>query len=315
MIRERARQRISASYSLAKRLSTEASQQFDIEIASYPLAIMLVSGTGERLLIERFALLEGQQVNLYLKIERRKEVILEIARAFKWQIKTEGDLTWLHFTKYLENASRGRLVHDPQWKLVNRAVEKGYVSVTPYELSRLLQEEVKKRIEDSARQNSGDFPEEFQKDIAELKAEFLRMKPHLEEMDQVIRAQESEYPPCITILMKRAAEGKHLSHTERFTLVTYLIHQGVSLDSIVILFSNVSDFKEAKTRYQVEDLAGKTGGRTEPYTTYNCSTLQTHGVCTNQADSICRTIRNPLTYHIMKQKLNPKKETATAATQ
>jgi DNA primase large subunit len=169
-----------------------------------------------------------------------------------------------------------------------------------------------KRIEDSAKNKLGDLPEELQKDIAELKADFLKNKPHLEEMDEVIRAQESEYPPCISILMKRAAEGKHLSHTERFTLVTYLIHQGVSIDSIVNLFSNVSDFKEAKTRYQVENLAGKTGGRTEPYTTYNCATLQTHGVCTNQADPICRRIRNPLTYHLVKQKLNPKKDSVTA---
>jgi DNA primase large subunit len=310
MIRARAKQRISAAFSLAKRLSTDPSKQFDVEIASYPLAIMLVSGIEDRLLIERFALLEAQQINLYLKLEKRKEVILEIAKAFNWRVKTEGDLVRLHVVKYLENASRGRLVHDTKWKLVNRAVDDGYVSVTPIELSRLLQEEVKKRIEDSTKRKLGDIPEEIQKDIDELKAEFLKMRPHLEEMDQIIRAHESEYPPCISILMKRAAEGKHLSHTERFTLVTYLIHQGVSIDSIVNLFSNVSDFKEAKTRYQVENLAGKTGGRTEPYTTYNCDTLRSHGVCTTQADEVCRTIRNPLTYHLMKQKLNPQKEIA-----
>jgi len=159
-------------------------------------------------LIERFALLEAQQINLYLKMEKRKEVILEIAKAFNWQVKSEGDFTWLHFAKYLENASRGRLVHDTKWKIVNRALEKGYVSVTPDELSRLLQEEVKKRIEDSAKNKVGDLPEEIQKDIDEIKAEFVKLKPQLEEMDHVIRAQESEYPPCISILMKRAAEGK-----------------------------------------------------------------------------------------------------------
>lgn len=307
VIRTRAKQRIAMAYSLAKRLATEASKDFEVEIASYPLAILLVSGTEERLLIERFALLEAQQINLYLRMEKREEVILEIARAFNWQVKTEGNLTWLNFAKFLENTSKGRLCHDPKWKLVNRAVTKGWVSVTPNELARLLQEEVRKRIEDSAKLKVGTVPEEIQKDIDELKANFHKMKPHLEEMDNVIRAQESEYPPCITGLMKRAADGKHLSHTERFTLVTYLIHQGVSIDSIVNLFSNVSDFKESKTRYQVENLAGKTGGRTEPYITYNCATLQTHGVCSNPTDPICRTIRNPLRYHLRKQKLNQQK--------
>jgi len=100
--------------------------------------------------------------------------------------------------------------------------------------------------------------------------------------------------------MDRAAKGQHLSHVERFTLVTYLIHQNLSIDTIVSLFSNVSDFKEDKTRYQVENLAGKSG-LTKPYVTYNCASLQTHGVCLGPADSICRTIRNPLTYHLRKQ--------------
>jgi DNA primase large subunit len=168
-------------------------------------------------------------------------------------------------------------------------------------LARLLQEEVQKRVEDSTKQELAQIPEEIQKDIDELKAEFFRRKPMFEEVYEVVRAQESEYPPCIKGLMDRVAKGQHLSHVERFTLVTYLIHQNVSVDTIVSLFSNVSDFKEDKTRYQVENLAGKSG-LTKPYVTYNCSSLQTHGVCSGPTDSICRTIKNPLTYHLRKQR-------------
>ncbi len=305
-VRNRAKQRISASYSLEKNLSFEANKDFEVEIASYPLAIMYATAIEDPKLTKRFALLEAQQINLYLKEEKSKEVILEIAQAFEWQVKTEGNKTLLHFAKFLENTARGRLLHDPKWKLVNRAVEKGWVNITPFELARLLQEEVKKRIENSAKEKLRDLPEKIQIDVDELKAEFLKMKPHFEENNKEIKAKESEYPPCVTVLSKRAAEGKHLSHTERFTLVTYLLHQGVSVDSIVNLFSNVSDFKEAKTRYQVENLAGKTGGRTEAYVTYNCATLQTHGVCSGTKDPLCRTINNPLTYHLRKQKLNPR---------
>jgi DNA primase large subunit len=61
------------------------------------------------------------------------------------------------------------------------------------------------------------------------------------------------------------------------------------------------DFKEDKTRYQVEDLAGKKYGENKPYITYNCSSLQTHGVCSGPVDQICRRIRNPLRYHLFKQ--------------
>ena len=302
-IRNRAKERVSASFSLASRLSNKRLNDLEIEVASFPLAIMYVAGTGDPTLAERFALFEAQQINRYLKEETRDALILEIANAFKWSFKPSKDKThtvFIHFVKYLENASRGRLSHDPKWKLVNRMVDDGWVQVTPFQLARLLQEEVKKRIEDSTKQELGEVPQDIQKDIEELKTAFLKMKPHLEEFDQVV-AKASEYPPCITALLKRATTGQHLSHTERFGLVTYMLHQGISVDSVVNLFSNVADFKEAKTRYQVENLAGVSGGRTHPYITQNCSTLQTHGVCPKPNDAICKSIRNPLTYHLRKQ--------------
>ncbi len=301
-IRDRAKQRIAATFQLAMAISEEPSKRFDVEVASYPLSILYVTGIGDPKLIERFALLESKTINAYLSAERNKNIILEIAKAFQWETRVNPDNSFsIYFTKFLQNTSRGRLFHDLKWKLVNRTVNRGWVRVTPSELARLLQEEVQKRIEDSTRQELAQIPDEIQKDIHELKAEFLKRKPLFEEVFEVVRAQESEYPPCIKGLMDRAAKGQHLSHVERFTLVTYLIHQSVSVDTIVSLFSNVSDFKEDKTRYQVENLAGKSGV-TKPYVTYNCASLQTHGVCSGPADSICRTIKNPLTYHLRKQR-------------
>ena len=300
-VRIRAKQRITATFELAIAISQEPSKQFEIELASYPLSIIYAAGIGDPKLTERFALFESKKINDYLKTERNKTVILEIAMAFKWEVHVNEDSSFsIHFTKFLENTSRGRLFHDLKWKLINRTMHKGWVRVSPVGLARLLEEEVQKRIEDSTKQELAQVPNEIQKDIDELKTEFLKRKPLFEEVYEVIRATESDYPPCIKGLMDRAAKGQHLSHVERFTLVTYLIHQNVSIDAIVSLFSNVSDFKEDKTRYQVENLAGKSG-LTKPYVTYNCASLQTHGVCLGPADSICRTIRNPLTYHLRKQ--------------
>jgi len=300
-IRDRAKQRITSTFELAMAISQEPSKQFEIEVASYPLSIIYATGIGDPKLTERFALFESKRINRFLETEKNNDVIFEIANAFEWEVHVNQDLSFsIYFTKFLQNTARGRLFHDPKWKLLNRTMQKGWVRVTPAELARLLQEEVQKRIEDSTKQELAQVPGEIQKDIDELKAEFLKRKPLFEEVYEVIRAQESDYPPCIKGLMDRAAKGQHLSHVERFTLVTYLIHQNLSIDTIVSLFSNVSDFKEDKTRYQVENLAGKSG-LTKPYVTYNCASLQTHGVCLGPADSICRTIRNPLTYHLRKQ--------------
>jgi len=302
-IRHRARQRVSASYDPASRFSEEPSKDFEIEIASYPLAIIYVGKTGEKRLIERFASYEAEQINKCLDREENEYIVLQIAKSFNWDVDVspESHIFSLHFAKYLQMGSKGRLFHDPKWKLISRRLEKGRMYLSPHDLRRLLREEVKKHVEDNTKQEIGKVPEELQKDTDELLAKFVKSIPSLEEFDQIIHAQESEYPPCISELIKRVAKGQHLSHVERFTLVTYLLHQGISVDSVVSLFSNVSDFKEDKTRYQVEHLAGKKGGRTQPYITYNCNTLQSHGVCSKPTDPICKTIRNPLTYHLRKQ--------------
>jgi DNA primase large subunit len=283
--------------------SEATRREHEIEIASFPVAVSYVAGANDSTLGERFALFEARQIYEYLSHDK-DDNILEIANFFKWDIHITGRTPYpyvIHFVNYLNNAARGRLVHDAKWKLVNRQLANGQVYVAKMEVCRLLQEEVKKYIEDRTREKLERIPQTIQDDINEIKAEFAKRKPHLEEFDQIIHAEESEYPPCIKNLFERATKGQHLSHVERFTLVTYLIHQGISLEGIVRLFSNVADFKENMTRYQVEHLAGQRGSRTA-YTTYNCSTLRTHGICASLDDPICRSINNPLTYHLKKRK-------------
>jgi DNA primase large subunit len=301
-IRDHAKQRVSSTFLPKEDLSEKSRRYYQIETASYALAILYLTGISEPILTEKFALFEAQRVSTHLRLERNIEILLEISKAFNWNVKKKGDFYMVHFAKFLETSTRGRLNHDSKWKLVNRNMEKGFVQVSPRELARLLQEDVKNQIELSAKQELGTIPEQIRNDIDEIKADFLKRKPQFEEVIQVIKAQESDYPPCITALMKRATDGKHLSHVERFTLVTYLLRQGISVDAIVKMFSNVSDFKEDKTRYQVEHLSGVRMGK-EPYIPYNCASLQSHGICSGPVDRICATIRNPLSYHRRKRGL------------
>ena len=301
-IRDHAKQRVSSTFLPEEDFSEVSGKFYEIEIASYALAILYLAGIAEPILTEKFALFEAQKVNRHLRTEKNSDIILEIAKAFNWNVKKNGGSFLVHFAKFLESSTRGRLNHDSRWKLINRTLDNGLVQVSPRELARLLQEDVKNQIEKSAKQELGKVPEQIQDDIDELKADFLKRKPQFEEVIQVIKAQESDYPPCIVALMKRTSDGQHLSHVERFTLVTYLLRQGIGVDTIVKMFSNVSDFKEDKTRYQVEHLSGVRMGK-EPYMPYNCSSLQTHNVCSGATDPICRTIRNPLSYHLRKRGL------------
>ncbi len=299
---ERAKERIATTYELVAYYNQQPIKKPEVEITSFPVAILAIVSVDDYTLAERYALSEAKKMYGYLTSEKDDAIILKIAHFFEWNINPSEQTPYpyaIHFVNYLNNATRGRLVHTPEWKLLNRQVLKGRVYITQKEACRLLQEEIRKYIEDRAKEKIAKIPPIVQELAYEIKSEFLKKKPHLAEFDQITLAEESEYPPCIKIFMGRITKGQHLSHVERLTLVTYLLHQGVSTEGVINLFSNVADFREDKTRYQVEHLAGHRGSRTI-YRPYNCATLRTHGVCVNPADPICRTIKNPLSYHLRK---------------
>jgi len=300
---DRAKQRITASFILG---ADKPSKNLDVEITSFPVAIMMVAGTKDNSLRERYALFEAKKMAKFL-LDEKNEIILEIAKFFEWNIhhhqKRAPYPYTIHFVNYLNNATRGRLVYDLGWKLVNRRVLKGQVDVSKREVCRLLQEEIKIFLERRSEQEIPQVPQITVDVINEIKTKYLQIKPHITEIDKIrVFAEESEYPPCIQSLYDRMAKGQHLSHIERFTLVTYLLHQGISVDAVTNLFTSITDFREDLTRYQVEHLAGKKGTGTV-YNPPNCATLRTHGVCINPDDSICKTIKNPLTYHLRKKSI------------
>jgi len=282
------------------------SKYLEVEVGSFPVSIVMVIGVKDNALTERFALHEASRIYKYLQDEKNED-LLSIAKIFDWGIRETKVIPpfAMNFSNYVKNATRGRLVHRPKWKLVNRRLHEGEVHVSKREVCRLLQEEVKKYIEDIAKKRIPTIPQNIQEVISEIKSRFMKLKPHLSEFDKIVKAEESEYPPCIRKFLDRAVKGQHLSHTERFTLVTYLLHQNVSIDGIINIFANVADFREEKTRYQVEHLAGLKGSQTK-YIPYNCSTLKTHGVCPDPNDPICHTINNPLTYHQRKKSAEEK---------
>jgi len=303
---DRAKQRITASFILG---ADKPSKNLDVEITSFPVAIMMVAGTKDNSLRERYALFEAKKMAKFL-LDEKNEIILEIAKFFEWNIhhhqKRAPYPYTIHFVNYLNNATRGRLVYDLGWKLVNRRVLKGQVDVSKREVCRLLQEEIKIFLEQRSEQEIPQVPQITLDVIDEIKTKYLQIKPHITEIDKIrVFAEESEYPPCIQSLYDRMVKGQHLSHIERFTLVTYLLHQGISVDAVTNLFTSITDFREDLTRYQVEHLAGKKGSGTV-YNPPNCATLRTHGVCTNPDDSICKTIKNPLTYHLRKKPIQAK---------
>jgi DNA primase large subunit len=285
------------------RTVSQKSSNDDIEIPSFPIAVMMVAATGDSLIKSRYALAEAKRVSDILKDER-KEKVAEIANNFNWKIRpNEGHINItpydfaLHFTDFLRNATD---FHDKKWKLVNRLVLNGEVYLTKSEVSRLLEEDVRRYIEGKLDTKVGSLPQNIMDHVNRLKQLAIekRGEIRLEEIPKSVVI--AAFPPCIKGVYDTIASGRSTSHIGRFALTSFLINIGMTVENVVNFFRSVSDFDERMTRYQVEHIAGVRGSRTK-YIPPRCDTLSTHGICSTK-DEICRRVRHPLAYYRRKLK-------------
>ncbi len=316
---DRAEERIHEAIQNA--LVTDQTHNDEIEILSFPIAVIIVTATNDPFLKRRYALAEAKRAYQILKEEKTKQKLTEIAQIFNWKIKpvktnepmlqtTPADFT-MHFTNYLKNTNNLR---ETKWKLVNRTMLKGEVYVTKHEASRLLAEEIRAHIEKKLEPKL-----EFT-----LPQTIMNMAERLKQLSQTKRGQIRQeempkettieaFPPCIKQLYNMAQTGKHISHIGRFTLTSFLINSGMPVETVIECFRPASDFSERMTRYQVEHIAGDRGSRTK-YIPPMCDTLRTHGVCPGM-DETCRRVRHPLAYYRRKVRLiKPPTQTAAART-
>jgi DNA primase large subunit len=278
-------------------VSVGQRRENDVEIPSFPVAIMLAIATKNSFIKKRYALAEAKQAFSGLQLETN-ERIMAVARDFEWGIALNQNpkipfAFALNFTDYLRNTTHLRA---KEWKLVNRIFVNGKVYLKQHDVARLLQEEIQKRVE--KRLEVTDLPTFPPKIVAvvEKLAELAKEKVGSAEMEEFPKVVvQSAFPPCVVALYEAASKGRHLSHIGRFTLTSFLVNIGMPSDQVAEVFKNFSDYNERLTRYQVEHIAGERGSGTR-YKPPQCATLQTHGVCAN-SDDLCLRIRRPLAYY------------------
>ena len=276
------------------------------EISSFAAALVLAIATKNAWIKKRYALAVAKtSYAQMLKQETTKEKIVNLAKDFDWDIcggPPYKDFR-IGFNFYLKNAAH---MHGSEWKLVNQIMDKGKVYLNKDKVARLLQEEVKNRVEKRL-----DVPE-----IKNLPQEISAIAEELTKLAQTIMGQEIEempkvvvqgaFPPCINALYADASQAHHLSHIGRFTLTSFMINIGMTPEGLNDMFKTFSDYNERLTRYQIEHIAGERGSGTK-YTCPQCSVLRTHGVCKNK-DDLCRSIYHPLKYYKRKTEQKSKAE-------
>lgn len=276
------------------------SGDLDIEILSFPVAVMMVKNIRDSYFQKRFALAESKKASANLENESTEKIIEIATKNFGWNIsKSEKfpEILKVDFNSYLKNASK---LHEDKWKLINRYLEYGEVHVIKAEAARLLEEEIKDHIQSKFENSTSiTIPKPILDKISELES-FLEQYKKVAPVEQFMgKVDVKSFPPCMRNMYLDILAGKNVPHYGRFSLTAFLVNIGMESEEIVKLYTSATDFDENITRYQVLHIAGLTGGKTK-YKPSKCSNMQTHRLCLN-ADEICRKIRSPLTYYKIKR--------------
>jgi len=273
--------------------------QGEAEILAYPAALMLIALAGDERAQRRCALAESKRAYELLRLEP-PDLLLQIAEhTFDWNAKITdreiGEALYefaLHYPDYLRNAVR---IRDPDWKLTNRVLEQGYVYCDKDEFARLVKEEVELKVLSRIMGQYGSVPEAIAPRVERIRrlVGFRAQLYGVEETPKAVLA--AAMPPCIKALLGNLSSGKQVPHMGRFALTSFLSNIRVPNEEIIGMLRSSPDFNERIARYQVEHISGERGVK-KKYTTPNCKTMKTHGLCVNP-DQICAMIVNPLAYY------------------
>jgi DNA primase large subunit len=293
--------------------------QAEMDLLSYPFARILVSCIGNAHLVRRYALSEAKAAYNKLKEDSSTgssadtDIIYEMAREFDLHMDLSGlphghvqvQLPFVDYLRYTAN------LRDKRWKLVNRGLEKGQVSLRKNEFLRIIQEAIYERIKkDLPLEVPKALCESMRKYTTDIEAELEERRKKLGdsgfESSAGFRVKDpSCFPPCITHILANLKEGVNVPHTARFAVTAFLRNLGLTVDEIIEIYKNSPDFDEERTRYQVVHISGESGST--KYTAPSCGTMRTYGNCVD-SDDLCERINHPLSYYKLRLKRKRERE-------
>jgi DNA primase large subunit len=252
-----------------------------IELLSFPYARALVLYVGDDWLRRRWSLAEASRVERLLHGED-DEVLMYVVNDLGLKTWRTGEERWvMHFTLYLHLTKR--LATEPRWKLVNRLLDKGLVSLTRPEVVRLVREWVYENFIQTKPKPVNWSPEE---------AKIIRETLQRRAAKTIAPAPSKEWAPCMVALRNRVADASHFG---LFALAAYMANKGYEVNEIVDVLRVRSDFDENIARYQVEHIAGQRGSHIK-YRPPSCQSMKTHGLCIEDGKHCPNNIKNPLQY-------------------
>lgn len=295
---ERALERVSEALERGEAAEIGLHEDPDVDVISFPIALMIVSAVGDGWLSRRWALAEAVRCEHFLSTEDAS-IVVELLRELGINVEKtdqrERDYSGycdfkVRIADYLTHASR---IDALEWKLINRVMRNGWVYVAKRDLARLAREAISKRILERLGEVKHVVVPEFLKPrIEEIRARLASRRGYEE---AAAAGTEEQWPPCMKALKSALMGGQNVGHFGNFAFASFLFNVGYNVEAVISMYAQRSDFDERLARYQAEHIAGMKGSRTK-YTAPSCTTMRTHGLCIEEG-RLCPGIKNPLQYY------------------
>jgi len=275
-----------------------------MEILSYPLARMVAVCIGDSYFKKRYALGEAYHVYKHL-LNEPTSFLLAIAPELDVTVQhtPEKNMIKIFFKDYLRNAP----TRYKEWKMVNRGIGGGFLTISHKDLARILLESLRERINEEllARECDKNVYDIFSSDIQRFQNMLMMQKKKIETAP-VGKLSVEKLPPCMKDILSAIQSGENVPHMGRFSLVAFLSSLKLGANDILKLFSSAPDYQEDKTRYQVEHITGASSS-TE-YKCPGCEKMRTYGICpVDKMDDVCKKVHHPLSYYTYKWKQEKQK--------
>lgn len=250
-----------------------------VELLSYPYIKILLSCINERALIRKYIFSEAFSSIFFIKSSSNfsEKELLSFALDLDLDVTIEHDNLFLvHFSDFIKYSTRFK---DISWKLINMELKNGYVLVKLSNFLRFLQEVIYCKIEKSF---SFDIPKNIceiclkqSNDILLFYQEYQKNNEKLlfDEISIKKKVEINSFPLCIKNALAQLQSGINLSHSMRFSLVSFLNLIGMDKEKIYNLFLTSPDFNVSQVKYQINHIINK------KYKCPSCSTMKTYGNC------------------------------------
>jgi len=250
-----------------------------VRFLSFLFARLVLSSATAPAAIRRWAVAEAKRNHGRLMTVTAEE-LAEVARRLGFSLVPRPNGVEVPLVDYLHLSVP---IREAEFRLPRQAVRHGTVRVRAARAARLLQEAVRLRLAEPL-PLAEDVVAEIRQRESELLATLAERMP-----SPVARAgllggplRPELFPPCIRRMQRTLQKGENLSHSGRFCLAAFLHRVGADFETIVDAYRGAPDFDESVTRYQVEHITLRDGGR--GYEPPECETLRSHGLCARDGD-------------------------------